>query len=57
MIGYEVAPAAQTAANVRLGATVAWLAAAEAADADGATKSPALFWTEAKLSPDALASA
>ena len=37
VIGYESAPGAQIALNVRSGLTVAWLAAAEADDIDGAT--------------------
>ena len=57
MIGYEPAPGAQIALNVRSGLTEAWLAAAEAADMDGATYWPSLFLIEAKTSPEALASA
>ena len=57
MIGYELAPGAQIALNVRSGLTVTWLAAAEAADSDGTTYSPSLFLIEAKTSPEALASA
>ena len=57
MIGYEPAPGAQIALNVRSGLTEAWLAAADAAVVDGATYWPSLFLIDAKTSPEALASA
>ena len=46
---------AQTAAKVRSGLAVTPAAAADAESADGATKAPLLFLTEATLRPEALA--
>ena len=45
MIGYAVASPDQTAANVRLDATLAPAAAADAAAVEGAMYLPAAFWT------------